>query len=91
MPSINVVSKPGNAGYIAKVDVNPDGDVRLTKSDSAATADHQFARVEVAWYGTDRIKISLKGAGPALIRQAYLPGAGQNVILDLIADQGDDE
>jgi hypothetical protein len=40
---------------------------------------------KVVWYGADRVKITLKKGGPAAIRQAYLPGVNENVILDLIA------
>jgi hypothetical protein len=88
MPSMKETNRPSNAGYIAKVTVGPDLEAEGVPA-SATDPAHQFARVEVAWYGTDRLKLSLKDAGPAVIRQAYLPGAGQNVIIDLVAGGGD--
>jgi hypothetical protein len=88
MPSIDVTEKPSNAGYTAKVTVTPYLQAEGVPAE-AGTPTHQFQRVEVAWYGTDRIKITLRDAGPAVIRQAYLPGAGQNVILDLVAGGGE--
>jgi len=86
-PSIEAKAKPSNATYIAQVDVDPDGQIRLTQADVFGQF-HSFAEVNVAWYGADRIKITLKGAGPAAIRQAFLPGGGKDVILDLIALPG---
>lgn len=86
-PSITELRKPSNAGWIAKADVNPDGQFLLAQAEESFQA-HAFADVNVAWYGKDRIKITLKGAGPAVIRQAYLSGAGQDVILDVIALPG---
>jgi hypothetical protein len=90
MPSISVKPKPSNATYIASVDLDPDGQFVLTQ-DEQPGQDHAFAQVNVAWYGDDRIKITIKGAGPAAIRQAFLPGAGKDVILDLIALSGGEE
>lgn len=84
MPSIKQVGKPSNAGYIAKIDVNPDGEIGLTPPETPSP-EHRFRDVNVAWYGDDRVKITLRGGGPAAIRQAFLPGAGQDVILDLVA------
>jgi hypothetical protein len=86
-PSIKVKPKGSNATYIAQVDVNPDGEFALTQAEPS-DSEHAFAEVNVAWYGTDRIKLTIKGAGPAVIRQAYLTGAGQDVILDLITLPG---
>jgi hypothetical protein len=89
MPSISVKHKPSNATYIAQVDVDPDGKFALTPAEPPRQ-NHAFGEVNVAWYGNDRIKITLKGAGPAAIRQAFLPGGGKDVILDLIALPGDE-
>ena len=86
-PSIEAKAKPSNATYVAQVDVNPDGQIKLTQADLSGQS-HAFAEVNVAWYGADRIKVTLKGAGPAAIRQAFLPGGGKDVILDLIALPG---
>jgi hypothetical protein len=89
MPSINSLPKPSNAGWIAKIDANPDGEFGIAQAESPGQ-DHAFRDVNVAWYGDDRIKITLRGGGPAVIRQAYLSGNGQDVILDLIALPGGD-
>ncbi|MGA9875167.1 MAG: hypothetical protein WBQ21_05090 [Solirubrobacteraceae bacterium] len=86
-PSIEAKAKPSNATYVAQVDINPDGQIKLTQADQSEQS-HAFADVNIAWYGADRIKITLKGAGPAAIRQAFLPGSGKDVILDLIALPG---
>ena len=83
-PSIKLKPKGSNATYIAQVDVNPDGQFALTLAEPSG-ADHAFAEVNVAWYGRERIKLTIRGAGPAVIRQVYLTGKGQDVILDLIA------
>ncbi len=87
MPSLNSLTKPSNANWIAKADANPDGDFGIAAAETPGL-DHAFRDVNVAWYGTDRIKITLRGGGPAAIRQAYLSGKGQDVILDLIALPG---
>lgn len=83
-PSITDKNKPSNATYIAQVDVTPDGEFALTQADPSGQP-HVFERVNVAWYSDNRIKVTLRGGGPAVIRQAYLSGAGEDVILDLIA------
>jgi hypothetical protein len=70
--------KPANATWIAKTTVTP------RTADFSTTGDeHAFEEVEVAWYGSDRIKLTLKGGAPAAIYQVYLPGTGRDVILDL--------
>lgn len=83
MPSLERIDKPANAGWRAKIVASPDGHVKIAP---AADEDlpHDFDVVEIAWYGQDRIKITLKDGGPAQIRQAYLPGVGQSVVLDLV-------
>lgn len=87
MPSTHEVPKPSNAGWIAKVDVNPDADFGYSAAQEPY--EHQFRDINIAWYGEDRVKVTIKGAGPAHIRQAYLAGAGQDVILDIVAARGD--
>lgn len=83
MLSIAEVAKPSQATWIAKVTVNPDGKVEAAPA-PAGTA-HHLSQVEVAWYGDDRIKVTIKDGGPAVIRQAYLTGANRPVIIDLVA------
>lgn len=83
MPSVSQVAKPPQATWIAKVTVNPDAEVEAAPAPSGTT--HQLSQVEVAWYGDDRIKVTVKDGGPAVIRQAYLTGAGRSVIIDLVA------
>lgn len=87
MSPIEELKKPSNAGWTAKIVATPDMEVRGTPAEPDEP-EHQFHQVEIMWYGTDRVKIVLRDAGPALIRQAYLPGAGQNVIIDLVAERG---
>lgn len=82
MLSINQIKKPANAGWVAKAVVNTSGQVEIAPADSDQA--HDFDSVEIAWYGHDRVKITLRDGGPAQIRQAYLSGNGQNVILDLV-------
>jgi hypothetical protein len=83
MVSIAEGSKPSQATWIAKMIVNPDGSAEAVPAPPGTT--HQLAQVEVAWYGEDRIKVTIKEGGPAVIRQAYLTGAGRPVIIDLVA------
>ncbi len=83
MLSIAEVPKPSQATWIAKVIVNPDGQVEVAPAPDGTT--HQLSQVEVAWYGDDRIKVTVKNGGPAVIRQAYLTGVGRPVIVDLVA------
>ena len=84
MLSIREIKKPSNAGWRAKVIVDPNGNVQAAPRSGDNEA-HAFESVEIAWYGDDRIKITLKDGAPAVIRQAYLTGSGQNVILDLVS------
>jgi hypothetical protein len=81
--SIKQLSKPSNAGWIAKAEVSPDGEFGLAAAPTSSH-EHQFRDVSIAWYGQDRIKITLRGATPAAIRQAYLTGKAQDVIIDII-------
>lgn len=83
MPSVTQLHKPANAGWIAKAVINPAGDLEIGPAPAGAQA-HDFEFVEIAWYGRDRLKVTLKDGGPAHIRQAYLSGSGQHVILDLV-------
>jgi len=89
MPSIKQLPKPSNATWIAKADVNPDGEFGLAQAETPH--DHQLADVNIAWYGDDRIKITLRRAGPCVIRQAFLPGLRQDVIVELVAVSGGEE
>lgn len=84
MRPIQEIRKPSNAGWIARVGINPDAEVRAAPAIEPPTS-HRFGEVDVSWYGDDRVKITLKDGGPALIRQAYLSGSGRDVILDIVA------
>ncbi len=84
MLSISQVAKPPQATWIAKVTVDPDGNVEAAPAPPGTT--HQLSPVEVAWYGDDRIKVTVKDGGPVVIRQAYLTGAGRPVIIDVVAE-----
>jgi hypothetical protein len=72
-------TKPSNARYEAKVRVTPEGKSRLVPGSSVNTA---FEEVEVAWYDGS-IKVTIPGAAPAVIKQAYLTGAGRDVIVEI--------
>lgn len=45
--------------------------------------DHPLRRVEVAWYGEGRVKVSFPKGTPAVIRQAYLTGDEKDLILEV--------
>ena len=93
MDPIQEVKKPSNAGWVSKVIVSPDIKVAAAPPGDVEGLDaalHQFGEVEVAWYDQNRVKITLKGGAPAVIRQAYLSGANRNVILDIVARGGDE-
>jgi hypothetical protein len=83
MLSITQISKPSNAGWRAKITAEPTGEVEAAPAPDGEAA-HDFHKVEVAWYGHARVKVTLRDGGPAMLRQAYLSGAGQDVILDLV-------
>jgi hypothetical protein len=79
------LSKPANATWVGKAVVDFDGDTAESIQEAAA-ASHPFGRVEVALY-TDppRLKFTIRGGGPAQIRQAYLAGAGDDVIVEFVS------
>ena len=73
-----VIEKPSNAGWVAKSFVWPDGSLNVCPDDST-----DGPRVEVAWYEGGRIKITIPGYCPAVIRQAHLTGEGGDTIIEL--------
>lgn len=81
-PQFSIGTKPSNAGWRAKVDASASGVVEVTPDPRAGEPPHVFDRVQIAWYD-DAIKVTVRKAGPAQITQAYLPGQGQDVILEL--------
>jgi len=85
MPSIEQIDKPTQAGWTAKATVSPSGDVQVAPA--PAGTDHMLKQVEVAWYDDDRVKVTIKDGGPAVIRQAYLTGHGRPVIIDIVAEK----
>jgi hypothetical protein len=61
--------------------VQPDGDVQMTPR--AGNEEVWGDRVEVAWYGSS-IKVTILGATPAGITQAYMTGTNdQDVIVEI--------
>jgi hypothetical protein len=73
--------KPANATWIAKTKVRvTDPSIDYPPEPGSA---HVMPEVEVAWYEGHRLKLTLAGAAPAVISQAYLPGQGQDVIIEL--------
>jgi hypothetical protein len=75
--------RPSNATYVAKAIVFADGAIEYTPANAEVRND----RVEVNWYEDGRIKVIVRGMAPAAIRQAYLTGQDDDVIIDLIPDQ----
>jgi hypothetical protein len=71
---------PGRPSRIAKIKVDL-ADLPV----DGAPATHALPQVEIAWYENDRVKLTLLGGAPAVIRQAYLTGPGKDVILELAA------
>jgi hypothetical protein len=45
--------------------------------------DHPLRKVEVTWYGEGRVKVSFPKGAPAVIRQAYLEGTNNDLILEV--------
>jgi hypothetical protein len=80
---ISQLQKPSQATWQAKAVAEVDGQVGMSPLPSGA-GPAGFPTAEVAWYGVDRVKLTLKDFGPAHIRQAYLSGAGRDVIVDLV-------
>lgn len=81
-PLLTVVEKPSNATYRGKATVRPDGTTVVVPDPNADDFPHQLEVVEVAWY-EDRIKVTVKKGGPAYQSQVYLPGKGDDVIIEL--------
>jgi hypothetical protein len=78
------LSKPANATWVAKAVVDFDAETAELIHESAATG-HQFGQLDIALYNDPpRLKFTIRGAGPAHIQQAYLPGAGRDVIVELV-------
>ena len=79
--SLSLRAKPGNATYAAKVIADPDGDVQVTSR--TGTEEVWADRVEVVWYGNS-IKVTILGATPAGITQAFMTGKNnQDVIIEI--------
>lgn len=58
--------KPSNATWLDAANVEGE-------------CDHPLRRVEVAWYGEGRVKVSFPKGTPAVIRQAYLGASSEMV------------
>lgn len=84
MPQLTPKPKPGNAGWIAKAVIKGNGDVSVS-SDASDRSFPDVRPVEVAWYANDRIKLTITGAAPAMISQAYLTGVDRKVIIEIAA------
>lgn len=84
MPSINLISRPSNAGWKAKAIVAPDGNVQVCPAEQDVIDGFALPPgVEIAWYDGGRMKITLPAYCPAVIRQAYLTGEGRDTIIEL--------
>lgn len=62
--------KPSNATWLDAANVEGE-------------CDHPLRKVEVAWYGEGRVKVSFPKGTPAVIRQAYLEGDDNDLILEV--------
>jgi hypothetical protein len=80
MPTVSEATKPVNAGWQAKMVIDPaTGDIKLHAGEGLP--------LEVVWYPNGRIKITISEGTPMQIRQAYLRGpSGQDVIVELAPD-----
>ena len=63
-------SKPSNATWLDAADI-------------VGECDHPLSKVEVAWYTEGRVKVSFPQGTPAVIRQAYLTGDSNDLILEV--------
>jgi hypothetical protein len=81
-PELTIGEKAANAGYRGKATVFPDGMVEVVPDPDYANFPHELDQVEIAWYN-DRVKVSFKAGGPALVSQMYLSGKGKSVIIEL--------
>jgi hypothetical protein len=86
VPQLTPKPKPSNAGWIAKAVVKGDGDVAVS-SDAPDGTFPDVRPVEVAWYPNGRIKLTITGAAPAMISQAYLTGADRKVIIEIAPEE----
>lgn len=82
MPEFSIGTKPSNAGWRGKLEAFPDGVVKVTPDPDYGSFPHGLDSVVIGWYD-DRVKVTFRGAGPAHITQAYLPGDGRDVIIEL--------
>jgi len=81
-PKFTIGTKPSNAGWRARLDASPDGTGQVVPDPDYDNFPHALDQVQIAWYD-DAVKITFKDGGPAHISQAYLPGEGRSVIIEL--------
>ena len=84
--SITQGERPANAGWKAKAKLWPDGEVEtwpVADTEGELGFETPSQDVEIAWYGDDRIKLTLPSYTPAVIRQAYLTGDGRDLIIEI--------
>jgi hypothetical protein len=62
--------KPSNAKWLDAANVEGE-------------CDHPLRKVEVAWYREGRVKVGFPNGTPAVIRQAYLEGDDNDLILEV--------
>ena len=67
----------------AKTRKKPSNATWLDAADVESEAPHPLKKVEVAWYGEGRVKVSFPKGTPAVIRQAYLEGRDNDLILEV--------
>jgi hypothetical protein len=81
-PQFTIGTKPSNAGWRAKLEAFADGRGEVVPDPNYTGFPHDLDHVVIGWYD-DAVKITFRGAGPAHIAQAYLPGDGRDVIIEL--------
>lgn len=81
MLHISEVPKSPQATWVSKATIDPAGHVEIHPNETAP-----LPAVEVAWYPDGSIKCTVKGYGPAKLRQFYGTGIDRNVITEITPD-----
>jgi hypothetical protein len=81
-----MLKKPANATWVGKVVVDGLNSTAEFGPSDLKMAAHDLPKFEMVWYGDDRVKLTFRDGCPAVIRQAYLTGDGQDLIIDLKKD-----
>ena len=77
-----MLKKQGNAKWIGKAVLDGSTQTADYGPSDPKMQHHPLPVVEVAWYDTGRVKVTFRDGCPAVIRQAYLLGSGQDLIVE---------